>query len=167
MITAQELAKLFDKAQRGATLLDEKNPAWLALVNPDILDMGDVRRCVLGQAYAEHTTGYFTNGYAAGTHKLDLYGSVSGLPAPFPSDDRLTHHYGFNTSIASFQPLAGVWLTIIAARRNPVYQRLANDGWYLSRDCQTMVSPATGEEHDLASDVPIGTCVSVPLNVAG
>lgn len=42
------------RVNRGALLLDEKNPAWMDMVVPAKLDMSSARFCIIGQAYGDY-----------------------------------------------------------------------------------------------------------------
>lgn len=41
------------RVARGVKLLDENLPDWFNHVNPDILDMGHIYLCVLGQVFGD------------------------------------------------------------------------------------------------------------------
>jgi hypothetical protein len=48
---------LRERVERGAKLLDEKDPGWAAKILIPALHMDDCRLCVLGQAFGDYTTG--------------------------------------------------------------------------------------------------------------
>lgn len=50
-------AEIEARVERGARLLDEKNPGWAWDINLDKLDMSSCYRCVLGQLYDGYSYG--------------------------------------------------------------------------------------------------------------
>lgn len=45
------------RVERGATYLDDVDPEWYLHVNPDTLELGDGKQCVLGQMHGEFRLG--------------------------------------------------------------------------------------------------------------
>lgn len=46
-----------DRVQRGAALLDEKQPDWYMMVCVESLELGDCYKCVLGQLIGDYYDG--------------------------------------------------------------------------------------------------------------
>ena len=90
-----------ERAERGASLLDEKEPLWFNDVDLTIFQINNTEQCVLGQLY-----GY----YEGGLQKLGL------------SEGSLEQEYGFDISVSEFwnhtwQPLQDAWVNEITKRR--------------------------------------------------
>jgi hypothetical protein len=50
---------IYERAEKGAKLLDEKVPGWAAIIDLEKLKMDSMRECVLGQIF-----GHFLEGQA-------------------------------------------------------------------------------------------------------
>lgn len=51
------MTSMKENVERGARLLDEKNPGWAEKVNLDTLAMGSCNVCVLGNVYGHYLKG--------------------------------------------------------------------------------------------------------------
>lgn len=51
------LAEVAERVERGAALLDEKQPGWAARIDLSTLDIGAQYQCVLGQIYDDFAIG--------------------------------------------------------------------------------------------------------------
>ena len=89
--------------RRGARVLDSINPDWYRKINPDILDIADYKRCVLGQLYENFW-------YACKDLELSYESAI---------------YYGFNVRSEdtedghSYNDLTKYWKEEIARRMNP------------------------------------------------
>lgn len=75
------------RVDKGAALLDEKNPGWADRVNDRKLEMHSYFRCVLGQLYM---------GYSAGVK--ELFGTMDSNKEAteygfFPAEDEVINYY--------------------------------------------------------------------------
>jgi hypothetical protein len=67
------MSEVLERVNRGAALLDEFDPGWWEVIEPEELDIASCRRCVLGQwAEANVESGEFAAHYDEGLDVLDL-----------------------------------------------------------------------------------------------
>ena len=128
-----------DAVARGAALLDEKAPGWIDKIDLSTLNIASDRLCILGQVYEDYED------FAGASGELfDLlpcccecagYAVIPVAAHGFDIDD-----------FTSYKELLIAWKAHITARRDHVVVQLLEDGWLLSRDSLSMISPATGRE---------------------
>jgi len=101
---------MIERANRGAALLDEREPGWNFKVAPEDLDMADATLCIVGQTYGSY------NRYV---------GPVFGRPEYVENDEVMTQavEHGFVTDIDEDDPddvpwelMDLVWSYLLIAR---------------------------------------------------
>lgn len=98
--------KAQDNVERGAELLDEKEPGWWKEIEEERLKMRNCDKCVLGRVYGD---------YYKGKAKLGMAGSIE--------EPRI---YGFDMDVTMeapgklvWQALDELWLQEIERRKKP------------------------------------------------
>lgn len=131
LTTKEELAN--DHAQRGAALLDAKGPAgWPDRVALSDLNMMNVHRCVLGQVYRdEPAAGPGWDPFSTAVQRLDVEYAI--------------REHGF----VGYAGQKDAWVRIITARRDERVKYLLSQGWFLTRDALSVVSPYDGWAVDI------------------
>ena len=99
----------------GAKLLDKKFPGWAKKITPDILELNDPHRCVLGQLYGD---------FEKGAIQLGPPGSgVKGRDWLTDRGDDFAKDHGFDSSEGdegpSYEALNCAWMLEIAKRLSP------------------------------------------------
>jgi hypothetical protein len=105
-------ATIRDRVARGAALLDEKRPGWDARVDLAVLDLGDCRRCVVGQLFGpeyehEHERDWGVYGWG-----LDMLGLNAARFEEYAHGFDIEDFGG-----REFAALTAEWRRVIAARR--------------------------------------------------
>lgn len=127
-----------DRAQRGATLLDQKQPGWVDRIDLDELRMASAAHCIIGQAFGSFHQGgrrLFADDWIVPAGWAHTGGVANGF---YVSGD------GTSEVFAEYAELDDSWQRIIEQRRNEWAQTLIEQGWYPSRDGLYMISPSTG-----------------------
>ena len=98
---ARPVDPISERVERGAALLDEKQPGWLDMIDLARLDIGSSCNCVGGQIGRALHLGTF----------VDVMGDL-GLRASEEAE------YGFeHDAEADYDELTAAWRTLILARR--------------------------------------------------
>ena len=98
------------RVSAGAKFLDEKVPRWWTRVNidGDNLNMGEMRKCVLGQLFRDYSLGAEAlNLDNAGAAQLGFWHSSGGYPQP--------HQYPQVTE--ERKELQAAWIAEVTLRR--------------------------------------------------
>lgn len=107
-----------ENVNRGALLLDDKKPAWVAGILPEDLDMSNSSWCIIGQAYGDYGTQV---GVPFG---IPTWGSEDRTPDDDTREEELAFEHGFVTSddfednpdFVPFPLLDRVWVYLLHAR---------------------------------------------------
>ncbi len=100
MATTNRILKA--RVERGAALLDAKQPGWAPRIDVPSLDISSGKFCILGQVYEP---GVHPNGYAAALHALNGTAFLD------------THAHGFNyVNAGDHARLLPLWREAIEAR---------------------------------------------------
>ena len=67
------LAEVAERVERGAALLDEKEPGWAARIDVGKFDIGSGCRCALGQLYGRFHDGLYEV-FPSGEYQARSYG---------------------------------------------------------------------------------------------
>ena len=119
--------KVRERVQRGAAYLDEMDPGWHRQVDPNTLELGSGRQCVLGQLHGEFRLGL-------GRSRL-----ISLSSAPRASLSPVA--YGFKcVEGVSDEWQARDYELLTAAWRNAVLARTVDD--------------SRGDGHDVGDSIP-------------
>jgi len=70
--------------ERGAALLDAKQPGWAPRIDLPTLDMGDCDHCVLGQVYRYYWIGVEKLGLNLGLHEEISHGFAQSQENVYP-----------------------------------------------------------------------------------
>lgn len=116
-LTVREATK---RANKGAALLDKKQPGWFATIDLSKLDLDNPRLCVLGQGFKHLVNSFTGDGYDVGVRDL------------FNDDERAATEFGFNAyDRAYYDPhaydtLTRVWAKIIKERQTRFANKILN-----------------------------------------
>lgn len=111
------------RVNRGAALLDEKQPGWAQSVAPAKLDMASSSFCIIGQSYGEFTQYY---GIPFGMRLLDADLGVWSEKEE-KELDRLARDHGFleiDDDIVPFDLLDRVWVYLLTERSSQGFKPL-------------------------------------------
>ena len=98
-----QIERMVERANRGALVLDERDPGWNFRVVPEKLDMTNGALCIVGQTYGSYG---------------EYVGPVFGLPQGVEDDQQAVEH-GFLTKDDEDMPWALmdlVWVYLLTTR---------------------------------------------------
>lgn len=129
---AMELSKVYDRVQRGAAWLDEKIPGWEQQIDLDLLDVGSVENCILGQL------GHGRVGSMAEECLCRACGHL-GARLGFEAEGDHSQRY------AEYGRLTIAWDAVITWRRRPIHKAATDLGYFLTRRSGEYITPAMAE----------------------
>lgn len=111
---------MMPEVERGARLLDEKNPGWYKRIQLSRLDMGNGRYCILGQLYYTYLDGQWKLGLSdwKGCAKHGFVIDFDLLPTT-PKNDLLDYEAWekrYQASEKMWTDLQDAWVSLIRAR---------------------------------------------------
>lgn len=136
MTSVTRLPNLFERAaaERGASLLDKRMPAWHRQIDLSTLDIYDSTECVLGQLFKTASTipywvqcGYESPAAARVDHLAfdverqvcDANYSLGKHTLELSEEDCRTYGFNADFSHTSYNGLDLAWAEIIRARQHP------------------------------------------------
>ena len=98
-----------EKVQRGARLLDEREPGWWVGVDPDTLELSSPTDCVIGQVFGNVFSDDPTDNYCQALESLGIGRTTC------PSHEWPAMLHGFDT-YHDHETLTGMWAQEIEVR---------------------------------------------------
>jgi hypothetical protein len=99
------------RAGRGASLLDDRDPGWAARVNPRSLELSDGAACVLGQLHGEFRSGLRR------ARIIDLSSAPLASLSPVDLGFQAVRHLGDEIERRDFAYLNRAWREEVTRRR--------------------------------------------------
>ena len=111
------MSAITERVERGAALLDEKQPGWLDIIDLDLLDISSRCGCVIGQLAGLTKASDRGLAYEAATRRLGV-GYSAEIPMGFEAPT--TREFGGDRETvitAEYAGLTEAWRDLITRRR--------------------------------------------------